>query len=120
MATIKLTDLEYRALLNTQADNEVQIAALKKQLAAAERSDVEGRVQHLIDALSAARDVIGFAIAHLPPETVRGWPHERLRVFADLLETGPGVPYEWKEHAIDLKAFAREAEYLEQERANRK
>lgn len=86
------------------------------KLAEAEAADPSGKVQHLVSCVSAAREVIRFAIAHLAPETVRGWPHEQLTLFANLLESSPGATTDYKEMAIDLRDFARQAARLEEAR----
>lgn len=37
------------------------------------------------DALSFALELVQFAVGNLPPQSVRGWPVEALRRFADLI-----------------------------------
>lgn len=118
MATITMTDIEYNQMLSAKADCEKQIADLKNRLIEAQSQDADGRITSLITAMGAARSVIGFAVAHLPPEAYKGWPYEQLRQFAQIMNTSP-VPYDWTENAIDLIAFARETERYEIERANR-
>jgi hypothetical protein len=119
MATITMTDIEYQALLHGKIALEGQIADLHKQVDAARRADANDRVEYLVEMVQHARTVIGFCIAHLPPETVRGWPHAALHRFAEMMEKAPGVDAAGVEQAIDMRAFAREARTLEDERASR-
>lgn len=119
MATITMTDIEYQGFLNGKASLEAEIASLRSQLDEARRADPANRVEYLVEMVEHARAVIGFAIAHLPPEAVRGWPHAALHRFAEMLEKAPGTSAAVLEQAIDMRAFSREARTLEEERASR-
>lgn len=116
MGTISLPVGEWQALLDQRRAAENEAAALRAQLQEAIVTDKDGAVKQLLEALSASREVIRFAIANYPPEAVRGWPYKELRNFADLLEKAPGVPYDYIEMAIELRTFAAEAQSLEEKR----
>jgi dsDNA-specific endonuclease/ATPase MutS2 len=116
MPDITMTLNDYQMLMNEKEKLEKQVVELIQQKASAELADPDGRVQHLVETVKAGREVIRFAVAHLAPETVRGWPHEQLKLFADLLETSPGAPHDYKEMAIDLRDFALQAKRLEEAR----
>lgn len=117
MATISLELSEYHDLMNAKSAAENKTADLERQLQITQTSDV--LVGHLCEALKAAREVVRFAVANLPPETVRGWPADQLKKFADLLETAPGATQDYRDMAMDLRLFSREADTLEQMRVRR-
>lgn len=113
---IQMTMEEWSTHQEERRSLEKQLMETNTKLAAAEAADPSGKVQHLVSCVAAAREVVRFAIAHLAPETVRGWPHEQLTLFANLLESSPGATTDYKEMAIDLRDFARQAARLEEAR----
>ena len=96
-----------------------EMADLRKQLAEAERSGDDERLEAVIEALEQAIPVIQFAVANLHPDTVKGWPHRELRAFANSLELLPGATPAHKELAQDLRVFAAGAESAEGHRQAR-
>jgi len=119
MAEIKMSLEEYQELTNKLAAQNKAVSELEHELRRAESADVEGRVQSVIDAMNVLLPVLSFAVANLDPTTVRGWPYKNLREFAKSLTRLPGMTAIQKEMAVDLAAFANEAEYWENERKTR-
>lgn len=120
MGTIQLTIEEWQGLVQARQAAEQRALDLQGQLDAGVSSDPDGTIKHLLKALSSAREIIRFAVANYPPEAVRGWPHEELVSFADLMEKAPAATQDYKDMAIDLRSFAREAKTIEDKRATRK
>ncbi len=127
MGQITLTIEEWQRLVRGQADAEARSAQLAQQVTdlQVQLSDqgigvsTAGTTKTLLEAIGAARDVIRFSVANYPPEAVKGWPHEALKRFADILESVPGATQDYKDMAIDLRAFAKEAKTVEDMRKRR-
>lgn len=125
MGQITLTVEEWQALVQGKRDAEARCAGLTTQIADLQiaLSDKDGTdsgtTKALLEALMAARDVIRFSVANYPPEAVKGWPHEALKRFADVLDSAPGATQDHKDMAVDLRAFAREAAAIEDMRKRR-
>lgn len=101
-----------------------QIEELKKQLSDAEREieqarlgDTRSEARRLAVGLDLAIHIVRFAIGHLDPLTVRGWPHQQLYDLANMLADLPGIDPMSAELAGDLKLFARQAREWEEARA---
>lgn len=110
---------EWDEIRNREQKLHAEIAELTQKLAQAERTDPTGRLEPTIEAVEAAIPIIQFAVGNLHPDTVRGWPDDALHTFADRLTAMPGATQIQKELAIELRAFAHQAEMRARERATR-
>jgi hypothetical protein len=64
----------------------------------------------------AGIEITRFAVAHLPPESTKGWPLDAMRTIAESLSTMPGASIDDGELAVTLTNFAKECEVFEQRR----
>ena len=117
-----LTNEEYQDLLHRRQEAENEAARLREELKAA-RGDALALGNKLSGTLlitaRASIEIVRFAVANLPPQTIKGWPTKALFTVADGLSALPEFDTEHRDLAIELKAFAREADALERERARR-
>lgn len=121
---ITMTDIEFNALQQRVRDTEAAAAAAiaeRDKLAqdAIRAATTSETFQHFNAAISSAIAVVRFAVANYPPEAVRGWPIEALLSLADALDGIIGIEYDFKALALELRAFAREAQAIETKRKNR-
>lgn len=118
MGQVTLNMDEYQTLLNRalEAEKMRDLATIELRSVKAETFDPTGHVRKTVE---AAREVARFAVAHLSPECYRAWPAAHLRVLADCIENAPGASADYLEMAIDFRAFAREAEKFDAQRAIR-
>lgn len=116
-ATINLPLSEYMELQKQIGERDAKIAALEAAVRAEQVRDPEGRIVALVGAVSAVVPVVQFAVASLPPESVRGWPYQALEKFAACLASIPGGDQHLIELGRDLAIFAREIEPFEKARA---
>lgn len=98
---------------------EQEAAALRQQLVDEKLRDPSERVAEVTafarDCLTVAR----FAVANLPPEMIKGWPYEELRRIGQNIGKLPDCSISDRDMGIDLVAFARECEAVENERRRR-
>jgi len=101
-----------------------KIEKLEKQLSDAYHlveqvrlGDRSSDTRRLACGLDLAIHIVRFAIGHLDPLTVRGWPHRQLYDLANMLADLPGIDPMSAELAGDLKLFARQAREWEEARA---
>lgn len=114
MVEMPLDELDgYR---NTIRELQDKLARLAEEKIAAEKVDPNDRVEMLVDTVLKSLPIVGFATGNLDPSTIRRWPWAELRAFATALETAPGLPYLPRELALELHAFANEAERVERGR----
>ena len=118
-ATVSLHIDEWDNMRNKTQQLQNEIAELCKQLAEAERKDPTGRLEPTLKTIEMALPIIQFAVSNLHPDTMLGWPYEALREFSERLKSLPGASQLYKELAIELKAFAAQAEMRARERAAR-
>lgn len=112
-ATLNMTLADYEALKNARTKAENDLADLQRQLEEARMADPTGK---LVDLNKFARDcltIARFAVANLPPETIRGWPYEALREVSKNIHALPDFSTNDRDMALDLLAFAKDAEDLE-------
>lgn len=119
MGTVQLTLQEWQELVAKRQEAEERSLELQKKLDESAVCDSDGNTKHLLKALNAAREVIRFAVANYPPEAVKGWPTEELKLFADLMETAPAATQDYREMAISLREFVRDAKEIEEFRKRR-
>jgi hypothetical protein len=112
-ATLSMTLADYEALKSARTKAEQELAAALKQIADARLVDPDGTITALTafarDCLTIAR----FAVANLPPETIRGWPYAELLRISETLHVLPDFSTNDRDMALDLAAFARDCEQLE-------
>lgn len=111
MATIELDLAEYRTLIDRQNQLENDLAAAR----AANIISIAHRVDERLNRLAGhAVPLVKFAMAHLSPEAVHGWPRRDLEGFIRLLAERPmeSVAAEVDEASWleDARAFVRECE----------
>jgi hypothetical protein len=109
--TIQLSLSAYDELRGRQKVLTDKIVQLESELLAAKVAPPA--VQDFLAVTDAALAVVRFAVANLPVENVRHWPHEALASFASALPTLPGCDTQQiRETAAILRDRAREiAEY---------
>lgn len=101
-------------------DADREIVDLKKALAAAvESADVTGTITRLNRLVRETFTVVRFAVSNLPPETIRRWPSEALRMIAGMIPLLPDHTVDDDSFANELRVFAGEIELIERERALR-
>lgn len=113
---VKLSLAQLRQLESDKQDAEHKVIALQQQLATAQLADPSGVVTTLRAALEAARQIVAFAVANCPPESVRGWPIQALRDLAEAYLRVPGISTDNEQQALDWKIFASEAAAVETQR----
>lgn len=105
-----------------QADarkRERELAEATRRARDAEAGTGDERVRALRDIIDLALPVIQFAVGNLPPESVRGWPHNELFQLADLLCTMPGHAPDHETISAEFRTFAHECRRLAAHRADR-
>jgi hypothetical protein len=115
-ATLTLTLADYDALKNARTTAENEAADLRRQLKEARTADPLGKLTDLNKFTRDCMTVARFAVANLPPETIRGWPYEALQNLAHNIHVLPDFSTNDRDMALDLLAFARDAEELEKRR----
>ena len=117
---VKMSLAEFQVLQENKQQLEERIAALENDLAQAQiNTDTTGLVRRLLLGLEAAREVAGFAVAYLAPETVRDWPSNALTTLANTIAAVPGATMDHQSQAADWILFAREAAIVDEMRARR-
>ncbi len=119
-AEIRMPVLEWQQLQDAKQKLEGDLAAAMKLLDDARLDKGTGDARNLAEAVNVLLPVVQFAIAHLEPRMFRGWPHEELRAFAELLPDLPGLPTDLRQTANDWKLFCDEAKRWEDARAEGK
>jgi hypothetical protein len=122
MPTITLTGDEYQELLNNTKTANNDAAALRAELVkvrteALEQGVVSGKL--LCELVRHSLTVTRFAVANLPPETIRGWPTEALRKVVMGIPALPDYSIDDRDLAGELRAFADECDRWALERASR-
>jgi hypothetical protein len=116
MGSVTLSMEEYKALEQKGEIADRRIAELEAEVVRARLEDKEDRVQQLVTLVRALMVPLRFAIANMPPEVTRHWPMASLKEISALLPTMPGATDDDHTLAIELNAFAHEAERNERER----
>lgn len=118
-ATITISLEDFEAQKKKREALEKELAEAKAELEMARLGDGADDRARLAAALGEALVIVQFAIAHLHPLTVRGWPYEALQRLGSRLDRDcPGVPETFRECAkADWGLFAAEAERWERARA---
>jgi hypothetical protein len=107
-ATLQMTLVDYNSLLDARKKAEQELAEVRAELVAAKLVDPTNRVTEVTafarDCLTIAR----FAVANLPPEMIRGWPHETLTKICETIHVLPDHSINDRDMALDLLNFARD------------
>lgn len=116
-STINLTLEDYNVLQDAKRQAENEAAGLRKELAEA-RLDVgnDGSTRALVASVRGALDIVRFAVANMPPETVHGWPIAKLIEVSHSIEKLPDASSDDVSFAIELRKFATECELIERQR----
>ncbi|MGH7178286.1 MAG: hypothetical protein ACREJC_12975 [Tepidisphaeraceae bacterium] len=112
-ATLTLTLADYESLKAQRTKAEDDLAVVTKQLAEARLEDPSGKLAPLNQFARDCLTIVRFAVANLPPETIRGWPYEELKRICQTLHVLPDFSTNDRDMALDVLGFAREAEDLE-------
>lgn len=107
-ATLNLSMSDYTMLLNRVKEAEQEAAEARVALQAQRLEDPTGRVPALTSFARECLTIARFAVANLPPETIRGWPVEALRRMTLGLKDLPDYDVNDRDMAIDLLNFADE------------
>jgi len=117
-STVTLTLEDYNSLQVAKAAAENDRADLHKQLIELRLAKgTEQDITALNTAVRRCAEIARFAVANLPPESIKGWPWQQLMVLATQIEGLPDAGPDDKACAIDLRAFARDCEKHERRRA---
>lgn len=112
-ATLNMTLADYEALKAARTKAEQDLADVQRQLEEARRADPTGKLTALNEFARDCLTLARFAVANLPPETIRGWPYAELMRVADTMHVLPDFSTNDRDMALDLMAFARDCEALE-------
>lgn len=116
-STVNLTLDDYNALQLAKVTAENEAASLRKQLADAKLDvDSSGIVRKLTTAARDMLHVVRFAVANCPPETVHGWPFDKLVEISRHIEALPDATSDDVSFAIELQKFAFECKKIELQR----
>jgi hypothetical protein len=116
-ATLSIPLSEYLEIQKKLGEREKKIEELEAAIKDEQMRDPSGRIEALLGALQAVVPVVQFAVASLPPESVRGWPYVALEKFGQCLTAIPGGDQHMIELGHDLVIFAHEVEPFEKARA---
>jgi hypothetical protein len=97
---------DYTMLLNRVKGAEQEAADGRAALQAQRLEDPTGRVPALTSFARECLTIARFAVANLPPETIRGWPVEALRRMILGLKDLPDYDVNDRDMALDLLNFA--------------
>jgi len=122
MPQVTLTGEEYAELLNNTKVAHDEAATLRAELAAVkanalEQGQVSGKL--LCELVRHSLTITRFAVANLPPETIRSWPTEALRKVVMGIPALPDYSIDDRDLAGELRAFADECDRWTLERASR-
>lgn len=112
-ATLNMTLADYEALKAARTKAEQDLADVQRQLEEARKADPTGKLVALNAFARECLTLARFAVANLPPETIRGWPYAELMRIADTIHVLPDFSTNDRDMALDLMAFARDCEALE-------
>lgn len=112
--TLRLEDVDN--MRKQIAALEAELSDAQKHVEAARMGEPGSDVNLLVLAVQSALPVVQFAVGHLDPLTVRGWPYEQLHAFAKLLPALPGIDPAVAECWADLARFADHAKSWERTR----
>lgn len=116
-SNVNLTLDDYNSLLEARRNAENEAADLRKQLREAKlATGGDDRVRVLTQSVRNALEVVRFAVANMPPETVRGWPWTKLVAVSHDIEVLPDADSDDVSFAIELRKFAVECEKIERQR----
>lgn len=114
--TIELTELDEIRTRERKAIDD--LAKIQAELVEAKKADPRNRIAGLLTLSRTMLDVVRFAVGNLPPETIRNWPVESLRLIARDLKWLPDFNADDESLVGELMLFAREIERVEAERKN--
>ncbi len=115
--SITLAYQTYRQMERELEELRAKAAVQQQPIAAA---DLDEYVLDLQSEITAAISVAQFAVGNLNPESVRGWPHEQLKEFGELLiKTAMGTDQDQIMLGLSFVHFARECADVATFRANR-
>ena len=116
-STVNLTLEDYTGLQEAKRQAENEAADLRKQLTEA-RLDIgnDGSTRALVAGTRKALDIVRFAVANLPPETVHNWPVATLVEVSHHIEKLPDATSDDVSFAIELRKFATECDLIARQR----
>jgi hypothetical protein len=109
-ATVTIPYTEYENEKKARRAAEQKLIELEAKLSSMK---VEASDPHLISMTKYTLSVVRFAVASLPPESIKGWPFTALREIALLLPIMPDATQDHTELAMTLETFALECERYE-------
>jgi hypothetical protein len=112
-AKIEMTLGELQELQGAKTRAEQETADVRKLLEIAKGIDGDERVAKVTAFARHCLTIARFAIANLPPETIKRWPYEALRSLCNTIDVLPDFSTQDRDMAIDLLGFASECEKLE-------
>lgn len=115
-AKVEMTLGELQELQGAKTRAEQETAELRKELEIAKSVDGDERVAKVTAFARHCLTIARFAVANLPPETIKRWPYDALRALCATIDVLPDYSINDRDMAIDLLAFARDCEALELQR----
>lgn len=117
-ATVTLPFEEYQQMRDSNVELISAVKKLQDELLAGKFEANDGEVRALHDAVRAALEIVGYAIANLSPEVNKRWPFAALGTLAAGVRALPTATPHDLEFASEMEKFAREAEVWEFKRKN--
>jgi hypothetical protein len=120
MASVTLSMEEYNELQSRERQVRQELVEIKRQLVEAKLADPTERVQRLQELSRALLGVLRFALANLPSITIPNWPTASLRAVGLNLTHLPDYSDDDSTLAVEVLAFADEADRDDRERRRAK
>lgn len=117
MPSVTMTLEELDGLRARERAAIMRTVELEKQLVEAKQADPLERIGQLMLLCRTFMGITRFAIANLPPETIKGWPWLNLEMLVENLKHLPDFSMDDESFVSDLRAFARECKDHEERRA---
>lgn len=111
--TLSISLEEWNAALAAKQQAFEETVAVRKELEIAKGVNGDERVAKVTTFARHCLTIARFAVANLPPETIKRWPYDSLRGLANTIECLPDFSTDDRDMAIDLLDFARHCEELE-------
>ncbi len=101
---------EFQALQDAKTKAELALSQMQQEIIT---KKIEASDAVLYSISRAALEIVRFAVANLPPESIKGWPTMALRTIACELPAMPDTVNDDKEFALTLSVFADECDRYE-------
>lgn len=117
MPMMTLSPEEYETMQQARRDALAENEKLRCELIVARGKSGNRTIAELTSEVRLAIVVVQFAVANLPPESIKGWPWPELQAFADGLKSLPDFAISDDELRGELDRFTSECASHERRRA---